>query len=68
VSDDWAVYRIITHEATRGQPLSDILEHWTLDTVDTVNEVLNGIDDSNARAAARAAAERAKPRAKAGRK
>lgn len=56
MSDDWAVYRIVTHEATRGQQLSDILERWTLDDVDAMNEVLNGIDDSQARTAARAAA------------
>lgn len=64
MSDDWAVYRIITHEATRGQQLSDILERWTLDDVDAMNEMLNGIDDSNARVAARAELERNKPKEK----
>ncbi len=62
MTDDWAVYRIITHEATRGQQLSDILERWTLDDVDAVNVTLDGIDDANARAQARAAAEAAKKR------
>lgn len=53
LSDDlkecWPIWRIATSEALRGQQVSDIMTNWTLDDLADANEVLDAIEEAQAR-------------------
>jgi ABC-type uncharacterized transport system substrate-binding protein len=43
VSDEWAIWRCVTHESMRAS-LTEITMTWTLDDLDSANVVLDAID------------------------
>jgi hypothetical protein len=53
VSDEWAIWRPVTHESMRAS-YAEITSMWTLDDLDGANVVLDAIDVATAQATERA--------------
>lgn len=43
MSDEWAIWRCVTHESMRAS-LTEITTMWTLDDLDAANVLLDAID------------------------
>jgi hypothetical protein len=54
------IWRVVTHEHTRGQSYAEICSEWTLDDLQAANTLLDAIDGATAAAMARAERERGK--------